>query len=283
MAQLINMRQRIKAIETIKKITHAMRLISMSTHSQLKHKQDALQQYKKAITSIASTVENIDDQHISQNSNSKKHAHHEYVLLIGSEKGLCGNFNVQLFKYFEKQHQLKKPIHAIAVGKYAIDFLEQHNAHIHKSFKSFDINNFVSIAHDIADYIIDNNDLISSVTAYHNVSRSFFLQKPSHYLIYPLKDESQQDTGMSRKNASEYIIEQPLSELFKKLQDLSLKTSLQNTLYNSLLSEQAARFVSMDSSTRNADSLLQAMKLEYNKERQTSITKELTELVGSFL
>jgi F-type H+-transporting ATPase subunit gamma len=53
-------------------------------------------------------------------------------------------------------------------------------------------------------------------------------------------------------------------------------------LFQSLLAEHAARFISMDTATRNANSLLETTRLEYNKLRQAKITKELTELVGSF-
>ena len=59
MAQLITMRQRIKAVETIKKITHAMRLISMSSHSRLRHKKIHLETYKNAFQALWSRVKHL--------------------------------------------------------------------------------------------------------------------------------------------------------------------------------------------------------------------------------
>ena len=59
--------------------------------------------------------------------------------------------------------------------------------------------------------------------------------------------------------------------------------TIQQTLFESLLSEHASRFISMDGATRNADTMLEKAQLTYNKLRQAKITRELTELVGSYL
>ena len=61
-----------------------------------------------------------------------------------------------------------------------------------------------------------------------------------------------------------------------------ISINIQAALYESLLSEQSARFLSMDAATQNAQNLLNKMKLEYNKLRQANITRELTELSASF-
>jgi F-type H+-transporting ATPase subunit gamma len=61
-----------------------------------------------------------------------------------------------------------------------------------------------------------------------------------------------------------------------------LEAELQSLLYESLLAEHAARFISMDNATRNAEKLLEETKSDYNKLRQAKITKELTELTSSF-
>lgn len=62
----------------------------------------------------------------------------------------------------------------------------------------------------------------------------------------------------------------------------ALEVTIQHLLFESLLAEQAARFISMDSSTRNAEKILEETILWYNKLRQAKITRELTELTGSF-
>ena len=90
------------------------------------------------------------------------------------------------------------------------------------------------------------------------------------------------DVALNAEALEEYEWEQPTNEMLDLLVHQYLETALYEACFQSLLSEQAARFLSMDSSTRNAESLLESTKLQYNKVRQTKITKEVTELSGSF-
>src|SRR5580700_7718087 len=101
MAQLIQMRQRIKSVETIKQITHAMRLVSMSAHARLNKEQRAFQVYHNHIAQLFATLR------ISQpqwnNSILMPTADlysYPLLILIGSQKGLCGSFNNNLFQSF---------------------------------------------------------------------------------------------------------------------------------------------------------------------------------------
>lgn len=292
MAQLIAMRQRIKAIETIKKITHAMRLISMSTHTQLKNKQEALQTYSKSIKDITTLVkQQVPEEPISSPLDNKK-ADEDLIILVGSEKGLCGNFNNQLFKFFELKKDYYKNPEMIAIGKFAIDYANSKAQTLLQSYKEFNSNNFIVIADHVSNYILEHLQKYKRVIIYSNYPKTFFIQRPQDKQLIPLdaQDNSSENFGevsdysTSEKNSyNEYLFEQSSRELYYKLEELHIKMMIQNSLYNSLLAEQAARFISMDSSTRNANDLLTKMKLEYNKERQAAITRELTELVGSFL
>ena len=94
MSQLIQMQRRIKAIATTKKITQAMRLISISLHTRLKKAEDNLQKYN----SIISEIPNIDFVSQYLNSNAEKNLY----IIIGSQKGLCGTFNNQIAGFYNK-------------------------------------------------------------------------------------------------------------------------------------------------------------------------------------
>lgn len=76
-------------------------------------------------------------------------------------------------------------------------------------------------------------------------------------------------------------MEQPAEQLARDLAQLYVEAQLHQALFQSLLAEQAARFISMDNATRNAEGLLDLSKLQYNKLRQAKITREITELVSS--
>lgn len=272
MAQLITMRQRIKAVETIKKITHAMRLISMSSHTRLRHKKIHLERYKNAFQSLWSRIAHVITPSTQQHTTAKKNL----IILAGSQKGLCGTFNTSLFKFFEAERPHTQNHEFIAIGKHALDYLRQHNIHTVVSYSQFTVAQFVPIAQAITAFIIQNAEQYETVSIFANYQKNFFVQKPRQTVIYPLVDNDQ--GSETPEQLTEYIFEQSPEELSATIRQLMLTVSLEEILFDSLLAEQAARFLSMDSSTRNADKLLVAMKLEYNKTRQAAITAELTEL-----
>src|SRR3989338_1648941 len=124
MSQLIQLKQRIKAIQVIKKITHAMRLISMSSRLKMIKNSENLQFFRDEITPLLCSLENV---HPSIDKNQSFHKN--IWILIASEKGLCGNFNNIIFAHFQDQLQHINIAHYnfIAVGKEAGDFLAKQN------------------------------------------------------------------------------------------------------------------------------------------------------------
>jgi F-type H+-transporting ATPase subunit gamma len=282
MTQLVQMQQRIKAIETIKKITHAMRLISMSTHSRLRHKKTFLENYRNAFEDLWIRINRATRHTITiPEKQAGQKAENHLIILVGSQKGLCGTFNISLFKFFEQDlPTIDHTYYFITVGKYATDYLERDGRTLLATYNNLSSLTFVSIARAITGIILSNPRSYSTVTLYSNWPKTFFVQKPQKSIIIPFKDIAD-TTGDAA--GTEYLFEQTPEELTSTIRHLMLVVTLQDLLFESLLSEQAARFLSMDTSTRNADSLLNQMKLAYNKTRQAAITRELTELAGSLL
>lgn len=281
MAQLIQIRQRIKAIETIKKITHAMRLISMSSHTRLSNKKNAIEQYKTTTTDL---LQNAYKAHPSWNSfilqPTKKINPRNLIILIGSQKGLCGNFNTMLFSFFEERmlHQLDKSFQGITVGKKAETFLAaKKGLSIMNHYVNLNSTTISTITSQLVNIIITAHPHFSSITIFSNVLKTFFAQQPQVTQLIPFITDPTND-----KKTFSYHWEQSPEIIFKYLTHEYLYARLYYLLYESLLAEQATRFIAMDNSTRNAEQLLDNMNLMYNKLRQTKITRELTELMTSF-
>ena len=279
MTQLIHMRQRIKAIDTIKKVTHAMRLISMSTHSQLKGKERSLYTYTQAIKQLFQFVK----QQTPTWANSVIEPNplqptKTLVLLVGSQKGLCGNFNTALFKLFDSSFSTFQENNTVygAVGKKAINFFQnKKDISIPLSFSDFSSSHLSEITHGITAHIMTGN--YTRVLFVSNVIKTFFIQKPRISQLIPLEtltEPLQQPPG-------EYRWKQNPQQLLDILLHQYLEASIHNILFQSLLAEQAARFISMDNSTRNAKKLLEETTIQYNKFRQTKITREISELASS--
>lgn len=278
-SQLIHLRQRIKAIASIKKITHAMRLISMSSHTRLKHKRDQLALYKNSFLRLSSIVKNARGE--TDITLAAEQAHEQLYILVSSEKGLCGSFNEQIFKFFSRTYkQLDSSHQIITVGTYASQFIKREYTIMPLAeFNKFNAREFASIAQKITDIIIQRN--YSNVIVYSNIPQSFFTQKPQSTVILPLPEQATYQSDISAIQALDYKWEQSPKTLDQAIQNLTITILLQELLFDSLFAEQAARFLSMDGATRNADTLLTTTKLEYNKIRQAAITRELTELSSS--
>lgn len=282
MSQLVQLRQRISTIETIKKITHAMRLIAMSTHSRLRNKQEPLKQYQKTIRALYAQIKTIiPDVHNSAGpTNNNKPNSPELIILIGSQKGLCGTFNHTLFSTFEKEIKTKHeaPVSFIPVGKKAVDYLTlKKKVPCTATFADLTIKTLPGIAQKIISIANDNS--FKSVSVISNQFKTFFIQIPEITRLLPVDDSFIQETNSEEKN--DYIWEQSPKTVADALAQFYLTSSLEDLLFQSLLAEQAARFISMDSATRNAEQLLEKSTLDYNKLRQAKITKELTEITGS--
>jgi F-type H+-transporting ATPase subunit gamma len=274
MEQLILMKQRIKAVGTIKKVTHAMRLISMSSHTRLNANKKQLITFKKTFEAIWNSVRPVlpkapEEQQVREE--------HHLLILIGSQKGLCGPFNTNLYKFFGHHRlTLRSQTSYIGVGSYAVDYLERKQISQVASFSTFTPQTFVAIAQAITEHIMNSPLTYSRVTVFSNKQKSFFVQLPQQVTVYPLVHLEAEEAI-----ETDYLFEQSPAKLKETLEHMLLTLNLQELLFDSLISEQAARFVSMDSSTRNAENLLTTLKTGYNKIRQTNITRELTELSAS--
>jgi len=282
-SQLVQIRQRVKAIETIKKITHAMRLISMSTHSRLKHKEEPLDTYTSAVRSLFYKLTTLSSQWkspILQPSTAE--GERFLVIIISSQKGLCGSFNSALFSLFKKKKTNYPPsTHYVVVGKKAVNFAQSiHNGTIVSAFPTFTNSTRATIVHSISQLMTTAPQPYTNVTLFSNKLKTFFVQKPSFSTIVPLLSHGAEQ---QKKDNYDYLWEQAPNVILEYLSTLYLKSTLDHIFFQSLFAEHAARFISMDAATRNAESLLDVTKLKYNKLRQAKITKELTELVGSNL
>ena len=120
----------------------------------------------------------------------------------------------------------------------------------------------------------------TSVTIISNTFKNFFTQKVTMTQLIPFNPAHL--TAATMPPTEGYIWDETPDTILNTLAVQYIEAQFQHLIFQSLLSEHAARFISMDNSTRNANSLLTSTKLEYNKVRQAKITTEITELTGNF-
>ena len=278
MSQLIQMNQRINAVETIQKITHATRLIAMSSHTRLAHREPIITRYKNEIKKLFAELITQEEDIQKDLFNISGKASGSLIILVGSQKGFCGNFNVALFKYFEaKFPHLTENDGIIAIGKKTFDFLRKKNIKPIEIFSNLSSASLLNITDLLTSLITHLIPQYKEVIIVSNEPKSFFLQKPEKTTLLPM-----QPLPTKERLSDTYVWPEPKEEILQKLSQLYLQVSIESLLFSSLVSEQASRFHSMDTATRNADDLLDTMRRDYNKLRQAKITKELLELAGCF-
>lgn len=278
MSQLIQIKNRIKAVAAIKKITQTMRLISMSSHSKLKKQSDAMQQLKDELRPLLCALTS----NRKQEEVDTQPKHKTLYIIFAAEKGLCGTFNNTMFAYFNKHltSETLQNSHIISVGKKATGYLEQKNITPLFSFDKVLPNKLESIAQDLYTKILEVHQDYEQVTCFYSYPKSFFVQEAQSTTIYPIEPDpcSTQDNI----NLDDYEWPQDMQSVTTSLFHTLLKMNILLILTNSMLSEQSARFLSMDNATRSAENLQKSMKLAYNKMRQAKITRELIELIAGF-
>lgn len=287
MSKLIQIRQRIKAIETIKKVTHAMRLISMSTHSRLRGKQDPLRMYRASIQQLFAKLLPFAPKWTNPIMYPNTHETTLFIL-VGSKKGLCGTFNIHLFTKFLQSIKEDDSVHyqVITLGKQVTDLYKNHfQLRPMKEFDDFSQRTMAPIAASIINFILEAPQPFSRVAILSNEFTKFFIQRPRETNVIPFKPKQDLEGHLNTESSGPvegYTWHHEVKQILDMLAQQYIEAELQALLYESLLAEHAARFISMDSATRNAEKLLEETKSDYNKLRQAKITKELTELTSSF-
>ena len=282
MSQLIQMRRRIKAIETIKKITSAMRLISRSFHTRMNKQEHAMSEYRDTLCSLFTQLRTIAPEWKPKRFfPSEKLIHKELLIIIGGQKGLCGNFNANLFYWIDThKKELNSPDKRIIVlCKRVQEHLIKRTLSIKKQYPEVKPQDLDATTEQLLHNIFDPAEEYTQVSILSNHSKTFFVHEQRCQQLIPFIGCA--DTT-SKHPSDDYHWNHAPEKILSMLAEYYIRISIRTALFESLLSEQAARFLSMDNATRNANKFLESMQLQYNKARQSKITKELTELAGAF-
>jgi F-type H+-transporting ATPase subunit gamma len=258
---LLEIRNRIKAINVIKKTIFSMRTLSMSLHTQFKEKL----QLEKIQLEI---LEDIYTNHIV--SSVEKKTEEKLYIFVGSDKGLCGSFNSQIIELSKRiiKNNIFDNSKYVILGK-KIKIQQDSLKIILES--SLNKKNLKQMANHIIELALLNN--ISEIHFLSMDPKTIFLSEPQ-VTILELRNKILDIDNINYGLQDKYIIgKKIISQYFaKKIYILFLK---------SFVAEQAARFVAMDNASQNAEEQLEMVTRKYYKKRQMQITSELQTISGS--
>ena len=277
-------RNKIKSIQNTKKITKAMEMVAASKMRKVQESMNRSRPYNEKIKDVIRNVGEggLEYKHPYILSRDEKNVG---VILISSDKGLCGGLNVNLFKHFMK-HILKLKdknigIKTVIVGKKGQVFANRIGLKVVGTVndigdkpKASDLLGIIKIMIDL--YISKE---IDSVYILYNKFINTMSQIPVYEKIIPIQSQNlKKDDG--KVKLWDYLYEPEPEKLMELLMKRYVESLVYQATVENIACEQAARMVAMKSATDNAGDLINTFKLMYNKARQAAITQELSEIVA---
>lgn len=291
-ATLRELRGRIRSAGSIKKITKAQELIATSRIGRAQSRLETARPYADEITRMLTTLAAeaaLDHPLLVERAEPKRAG----VLVVSSDRGLCGGYNANVFRRAEElfallRSQGKEPV-LYVVGRKALAYYSFRNWSITDTWTGFSEQPTYDNASEIATALVDafmaalDDDPRSEkvgVDELHIVAtdfKSMLSQSAEARRIAPIVVEY---VGEATGPRTLYSFEPDATTLFDALLPRYLTTRVYAALLNSAASELASRQRAMKSATDNADDLIKALTLEANRERQAQITQEISEIVG---
>ncbi len=279
MASTIHLRRRITAAQNVSKTTRAMQMIAAS---KLKRAQDAavsIRPYVEKLSSltqtVASRVENKSQfPYLEERLDTKK----ALLIVLSPDKGLCGGLITNLMREFLRFQDSEQQAQYLVIGKKAETQVAHLKSEVVASFAfgttlpTFDM--VYPISKLVDEYYISKQ--VDTVKILTTRFTSIFTQTPNVSTLLPIQLPETLD-----QNSSFSLFEPSVSEMLPDLLKHYIEMSLYQSLLESFVSEQAARMISMQNATDNANDIIEDLRLEYNKTRQAKITSEILDISGA--
>ena len=275
MPSIKEVKNRIGSVKSTQQLTKAMKMVAAAKLKKAQDRVLQLRPYSKKLNEILSNLSSS----INNDLFKTREINSALVVIVSSDKGLCGSFNSSLVKEFNSfcsQNKFKN-VTVLPIGKKAYDFFKNSKFELNLDYWEY-LNNFsYDKSSEICEFLIDSflGSKFDKVSIIYNEFKNVAVQKTvsEDFLPVPQVDSE----GNSSNN---YIFEPEKNKIVRHLIPQTLKTQLLKSVLESSASEQGSRMTAMSQATDNAGELLKELKLTYNRTRQAAITKEILEIVG---
>ncbi len=290
MANLRDIRNRISSIKNTQQITKAMKMVAAAKLRKAQQRMNATRPYSKkmgqVVAKLVSSQQNVENELLREPEETKR----ILLIVVGSDRGLCGGFNNNLFRKVESNisdnyssYNQDGNFEIITLGKKATGYFKKRNYKVIESYPGFfDELNYEETS-EIMSYAIEKfvKEYYDKVLIAFNEFKTVITQNRLIEEALPLKtdsigEEEEEDSSIEK----DYIFEPDPSSILEKLLPVHLNMQLWRAVLESNAAEQGARMAAMDNATENAKELEQDLRLEYNQARQSAITTEISEIVS---
>ena len=284
MANTRDIRIRIKGVKNTRQITRAMQMVATSKMKKAQESAKSGRAYAMLLADIIGTIAD-EFEEITQSYFIKRPVKHRGILVISTDKGLCGGLNANLFRELS---QIDNSAKFVSVGKRASQYISRTRRDLLADFSLPDKPTFADIR-NIVEFLLRNYDdgNIDTIEVVYTSFINTLRQEPELIRLFPLNDlDSMVEKLHSRFNSDskpfpkdnrEILIENK-DDVLADLAVLYLKQEIFQLILESQASEHSARMVAMKSATDNAGTLIDDLSLQYNRARQAAITQEILEI-----
>lgn len=291
MANTKQIRGKIKSVKNLQKIIRALEIVSTIKLQKLKDKTNRFKafvmDFLNILQSLKDQVNLFDFDKTSRDPNWKR-----LIIVVSSDKGLCGGINSKLLKHISaKYHDSKENVDIIAVGKKWLEYFVRDKRNVVWSLHlkdNLDENDLSSVFAYVRKALA--NKSYAKIKVYFNFFKNTVTQIPLRFKLFPLDEESfdafLQDldiklSSIDFKSPWDLVIEPNIDQFKQLLTQELVEHILYNAVINNKTWEHAARMLAMKNAKDNCGDILGNLNLLYNKTRQQKITQEISEIVSA--
>lgn len=287
MANLKEVKGRIQSVTSTQQITKAMKMVAAA---KLRRAQDRITQmrpYSQKLTKLIQNVSGgVEAESLNNPYSAQREVNNVLLVVVSSDRGLCGGFNNNAFKFTRALIQEKYTSHEkdgsltiLPIGKKSLDYFTKRGYNVDNQFGMLMGNLTFDEVKEAAEYVMDAfvRGEFDQVEIIYNEFKNVAVQEIKSEQFLPIQMNAEADEAAS---SNDYIFQPSKEFIFSEIIPKTLKIQFYRTLLESNASEQGARMTAMDQATDNAGELLKELRLTYNRTRQAAITKEILEIVG---
>lgn len=273
MRNLRDIRRRIKSVKSTQQITRAMKMVAAARLKKAQDKFNQIRDYSEGIKAVFERMKPFLI-HFSKEFFETEEVKKRLVLLVASDKGLCGAYNSKIFEEFLK-YGGKTNLEIVAIGTKAMEFLKKNKIEIIKNYSNV-FKSLENIPYKEISNLIKERFLSGKVQEVYFLSQRFIsLAKMPIIFEKFLPFEFEKDSEI------DYIFDPSAKAISEEIIKNYMETKIFQILIEANIAEQFSRMTAMELATKNAEEMIQALTIMYNRMRQTAITKELIEIVST--
>jgi len=277
MANLKDIRNRIKSVKSIQKVTKAMKMVAVAKMRRAQERMEQSRPYSNSLTEVIQHLLPDVDRDMLPLLDVREVKRKAYVV-VSADRGLAGAFNTNLLKVAQQEIDAfgKENVDLFCIGKKARDHFKRCEYNIITSHVDFwaemEYDSAMMIGRSIIDHFTSGT--VDEIHVVYNYFINLAQQEVKSEVLLPLVYEDGEGLTQDR------LYEPSKEELVSSLIPRHLNVQIWKYLLESYASEQAARMLAMENASSNAQDMIKDLTLKFNKARQAAITTEMLEIIS---